>query len=122
MQLLADESLEGGSTKGFGWIEGQVRPFQKQNGLRLPHMGWNEVEIKKDSGLFLDFRGDPTFYFTHGYNLICDDDRDVLATCDYSGVFAAAVQKDNIFGTQFHPEKSQTHGRILIENFCEWRG
>jgi glutamine amidotransferase len=122
MQLLATESYEGGRTEGFGWIPGRVQALAKGPGVRVPHMGWNDVAIKRKSDLFRDFHGRPTFYFTHTYNLVCDDDRDVLATTEYGGPFASAVQKGNIFGTQFHPEKSQTHGRILMENFCQWRG
>lgn len=122
MQLLATESFEGERTAGFGWIPGRVQALAKGPGLRVPHMGWNDISIKRKSELFTDFHGRPTFYFTHTYNLLCEDQRDVVATTNYGGSFAAAVQKDNIFGTQFHPEKSQTHGRILMENFCQWRG
>lgn len=121
MQLLANESNEGEITEGLGWIDARVKRFNRMNGLRIPHMGWNSIEMVKETPLFRDLRGRPTFYFTHSYNMQCSDDDCVVGTCEYGEKFVAVVQKGNIFGTQFHPEKSQVHGRIMLENFL-WLG
>lgn len=116
MQLLATDGEEHKLTKGLGWIPGHVRKFNVQNNLRIPHMGWNDVFIKKENPLFESVK-DPVFYFVHSYHIVPKDSRVVIATCNYGEEFVAAIQKGNIFGVQFHPEKSQKCGLELLKNF-----
>lgn len=120
VQLLADEGMEhGGPHRGLGWIHGRVERFTvDETKYKVPHVGWNNITISKESLLFSDVpRPDPDFYFVHSYHLKVTDPNDVIATCDYGETFVAAVQKDNIFGTQFHPEKSQKNGVRVLKNF-----
>lgn len=120
LQLLADEGMEhGGPHPGLGWIHGRVERFQvDENKLKVPHVGWNNITIMGEPALFRDVpRPDPDFYFVHSYHLHASDQSDVIATCDYGETFVAAVQKDNIMGTQFHPEKSQRNGMQVLKNF-----
>ncbi len=120
MQLLAEEGEEGGLHRGLGWIKGKVRRFNiDQKKFRIPHVGWNDVSIKNSSVLFQNI--DPKiFYFVHSYFLVPEDPEIVAATCKYGEEFTAAVQKDNIFGAQFHPEKSQKSGLALLKNFINY--
>jgi glutamine amidotransferase len=124
MQLLL-ESSEEGSLPGIGWIPGKVKRFQfsplqqAQNKLRIPHMGWNIVNAKKSTEL-TEFDGDETrFYFVHSYHAVVDNPQDVLMTCDYGYEFACAIHHENIWGVQFHPEKSHKFGMALMKKFAE---
>ncbi|MCS6237825.1 imidazole glycerol phosphate synthase subunit HisH [Shewanella baltica] len=124
MQLLL-ESSEEGSLPGIGWILGKVKKFkfspsqQEQNKLRIPHMGWNIVNVKKSTEL-TGFDGDETrFYFVHSYHAVVDNPQDVLMTCDYGYEFACAIHHENIWGVQFHPEKSHKFGMALMKSFSE---
>ncbi|MBI2524603.1 MAG: imidazole glycerol phosphate synthase subunit HisH [Candidatus Rokubacteria bacterium] len=122
LQLLAREGRENGSRAGLGWLGGIVERLRVEGkGLKVPHVGWNEIEIVMDSPLFAGLGGAPSFYFVHSYHMVCDGDDTVAGTCDYGGPFTALVLKGNILGTQFHPEKSQTNGQRLLRNFIRWR-
>tara|TARA_B100001123_G_C14952319_1_gene884225 strand:+ start:143 stop:775 length:633 start_codon:yes stop_codon:yes gene_type:complete len=119
MQLLANESSEKGQHKGLGWIPGQVIPFDIDQTLRVPHMGWNEVICKQDSLLFQNFKRELDFYFVHSYWFQCSDPEYVHTTAHYGIEFTASVRKDNIFATQFHPERSHHNGLRLLKNYIE---
>lgn len=118
---LVTESSEEGNLPGLGWIKGRTRRFHFENNskLKIPHMGWNDVETKKNSVLFKNMPEEPCFYFVHSYHLICDNPDDVLTTTYYGYEFVSAIEHDNIYATQFHPEKSHKYGMKLIENFVE---
>jgi glutamine amidotransferase len=122
MQLMATRSLEHGETAGFGWIEGEVaaiRPSDKT--LKIPHMGWNQLKLTGSPHPVLQgFTDDAHAYFVHSYAMRCANPSEVLASVDYGGEVTAAVGRDNIVGTQFHPEKSQSTGLKLIDNFIRW--
>ena len=123
MQLLATEGYEGGKCSGLNLLPMSVqRLSSEQKGLKLPHMGWNSVFGFEQSVLFSGISDGGDFYFVHSYHAVCEDDSIVTATCEYGQRFVAAVRKDNVFGTQFHPEKSQRYGLKLLKNFlyyCE---
>lgn len=114
MQLLADHGYEDGETEGLGFIEGSVRTIPSHD-LPIPHIGWNEVTIK--SNTYFENVQDHNFYFVHSYFLDVKNEEDVAATVIYGCELTAAVQKDNIFGTQFHPEKSQQEGIEVLKSF-----
>jgi len=116
MQLLADEGVEHGSTRGLGWIAGTVRAIAPAADLKIPHMGWNDV-VPADGAPLIE-RGEA--YFLHGYHFDAADTADVLATTDHGGALVAAVGRDNIMGVQFHPEKSQAYGINFLKHFLEW--
>ncbi len=121
MQLLATKGLEGGTTDGLNFIDGEVRKLEPKNKEeRIPHIGWNEVHIVKDSPLVRDVPSDKDFYFVHSYAMHCADKNDVIAQTPYCGSFASIVEHDNVFGAQFHPEKSQKLGLKLLENFLTY--
>ena len=121
LQVLMDEGLEMGVHEGLGWVHGVVRRLDVDgSGLKLPHVGWNELDLTIDSPLFAGLPARPTFYFVHSYAAEPVDRAVLAATCDYGGSFAAALQMGNIFATQFHPEKSQDNGLRLLENFLAW--
>lgn len=121
MQLLARESHEFGVHQGLGWIPATVKPLTfNNNSLKVPHIGWNEVYRQVDTPLFVGVSKMPTFYFVHSYHMVCDTPDFVAAWCDYGGPFTAAIQRGNIFATQFHPEKSQDEGLHILENFLNW--
>ena len=105
MQLLAQKGYEFGTHQGLGWIDGRVIKMEVPKNIRLPHIGWNNIEAKED--VLLQNILDSNFYFDHSYHLQCEDPSMVVAQCNYGIPFTAAIHKDNIFGTQFHPEKSQ---------------
>ena len=117
MQLLADVGEEGGERRGLGWIPGRVSRLKvDEDAYRLPHVGWNDVTPTTDATLFRNV--EPSiFYFVHSFVLRPTDPSAVSATCTYGETFAASVQQGNIFGTQFHPEKSQKSGLALLRNF-----
>jgi glutamine amidotransferase len=121
MQLLATRGLEFGETKGLGWIDGDVAVIKPSDpALKVPHMGWNNIRVETPGALF-DGAVGQDFYFTHSFAFTPSDLRDVAASVDHGGRFAAAVQRDNIAGVQFHPEKSQATGLALISRFLEWK-
>ena len=121
MQLFAKIGYESQETKGFGWIDGEVRKINNINKtLKLPHMGWNQIELKKDFTLFSNLQNKSHMYFVHSYELITKQKDCIAATINYGSSITAAVIKENIFGTQFHPEKSQKNGLIILENFLKW--
>tara|TARA_B100001093_G_scaffold347643_1_gene332226 strand:+ start:383 stop:1018 length:636 start_codon:yes stop_codon:yes gene_type:complete len=121
MQLFSDYGEEDGGSKGFGWIKGQVKKIDIKNlNLKLPHMGWNEISINREISLFKNLTQDKHFYFVHSYHLITEGEKNVVASTFYEDKMTAAVLKDNIFGTQFHPEKSQKNGIRILENFINW--
>ena len=118
LQMFADTGYEEIETKGLGWISGKVTKIENQNGkYKLPHIGWNEINILKDSRIFKDIKDKSHMYFVHSYEFVPKDKNIVLATTDYSSNHVCAVEKDNIFGTQFHPEKSDKIGLKIIDNF-----
>lgn len=122
MQVLAREGYELGTHAGLNWIPATVKRFEvRAQNLKVPHVGWNEIAPLNGSSLLEGFRKDPTFYFVHSYHLAPDEPGWTAATCDYGGEFTAAVLRDNIFATQFHPEKSQQNGLRLLENFMRWK-
>ena len=118
MQLFAKIGYESQETKGFGWLDASVRKINNINKtLKLPHMGWNEIEFKKDFTLFSGLKNRSHMYFVHSYELITNQKDCVVATTSYGNSITVAVSKENIFGTQFHPEKSDKDGLKIIENF-----
>lgn len=125
MQLMADRGLEHGRHEGLGWIQGVVRPLAPlKSELKIPHMGWNVFETAPASShpVLSNFIGPTHAYFVHSYSIHCRNNTDVLATSDYGGQFPAVVGRDNMIGTQFHPEKSQAAGLKLLHNFLRWDG
>ena len=121
MQLFAKIGYESEETKGFGWIDGEVRKINNINKtLKLPHMGWNQIEFKKDFALFSGLEDKSHMYFVHSYELTTKQKDCIVATTHYGNSIIVAVAKENIFGTQFHPEKSQKNGLKILENFLKW--
>tara|TARA_A100000171_G_C2136619_1_gene150738 strand:+ start:4005 stop:4619 length:615 start_codon:yes stop_codon:yes gene_type:complete len=121
MQLLADRSDEG-TLPGLGWVPGKVRSFSSNEGskaLPMPHMGWNDVVPKKAVGLFKGFGSDARFYFLHSYYYDCLGNANVAATSQYGFEFHSSVERGNIYGVQFHPEKSHHWGAMLLKNFSD---
>ena len=118
LQMFADIGYEETETKGLGWISGKVLKINNQNGkYKLPHIGWNQISIVKESKIFQNIENNSHMYFVHSYELIPNDKRVVSATTDYSSNIVCSVEKENIFGTQFHPEKSDKLGLKIIDNF-----
>ena len=118
LQMFADVGYEETETKGLGWISGKVSKIDNQNGkYKLPHIGWNQINIVKDSKIFKDIENNSHMYFVHSYEFIPDDKNIISAITDYSTNIVCSVEKENIFGTQFHPEKSDKYGLKIIENF-----
>ena len=121
MQLFSEKGHEEQVTEGFGWIKGSVKKIKINNkDLKLPHMGWNEVNVVKKNDLFLDIKNLSHFYFVHSFAFEVKDEKAVICTTDYEKKVVAALLKENIFGTQFHPEKSQGNGIKLLANFLNW--
>ena len=118
LQMFADIGYEEAETKGLGWIAGKVSKIDNQNGkFKLPHIGWNEIEIQKESKIFKDIKNKSHMYFVTVMSLFLEDKSVISATTDYSSKIVCSVEKDNLFGTQFHPEKSDKTGLKIIENF-----
>jgi glutamine amidotransferase len=115
-QILGKRSEEGVES-GLGWIDMECHRFDAMPGIRVPHMGWNQIRRKKPSPLLDHMEADARFYFVHSYRMICTEPEDVLATATHGVEFVCAVQRDNIMGTQFHPEKSLRHGLALMRSF-----
>lgn len=118
MQMLAFSSEEG-NLKGLGWINATVKRFESGNGLILPHMGWNNVYPSRNNGLFKRINKDMKFYFLHEYYFDAFEKSEIEAIANYEGKFVCSVRKNNIFGVQFHPEKSHHFGMQLLKNFAE---
>ena len=118
LQMFADIGYEETETKGLGWISGKVSKIDNQNGkFKLPHIGWNQINIIKDSKIFQNIENNSHMYFVHSFEFIPNDKNVVSATTDYSSNIVCSVEKENIFGTQFHPEKSDKTGLKIIDNF-----
>lgn len=125
MQLMADRGIEHGSHDGLGWIPGEVRPLAPDDAeLKIPHMGWNVIDAEAGGShpVLAGLQNGTHAYFVHSYAMACETPADMLATADYGGRFAAIVGRDNMIGTQFHPEKSQAAGLRLLGNFLRWDG
>jgi len=125
MQLLAKIGYEHGISEGLGWFDAEVSKFDftEKEKMKIPHVGWDDIILKDQHPMFNKLKeGEFTFYFVHSYHMVCKDQKDVVATCDYGYEFVSVVAKGNIFATQFHPEKSQQNGLQIIENFVNWKG
>ena len=119
MQLFAEIGHEGGRTAGLGWIEGEVRRLAPREAMRLPHIGFNTLTFHGDGGgLFQGLGTSADYYFVHSYHFVAARPKDVIGTCDYGETFAGAVHRGNVWGVQFHPEKSQGNGLRLLANFA----
>ena len=120
LQMFADIGYEETETKGLGWISGKVAKINNQNGkYKLPHIGWNQINITKESKLFRNIQNNSHMYFVHSYEFIPVDKNVISATTDYSTKVVCSVEKENLFGTQFHPEKSDKIGLKIIKNFID---
>jgi glutamine amidotransferase len=120
LQMFADIGYEEKETKGLGWISGKVLKIDNQNGkYKLPHIGWNEINIVKESKIFKDIENNSHMYFVHSYEFVPEDKNVISATTEYSSNIVCSVEKENIFGTQFHPEKSDKIGLKIIDNFIK---
>ena len=121
MQLFSEKGYEEQVTEGFGWVKGSVKKIEiNSKDYKLPHMGWNEVNVIKKNDLFVDIKNLSHFYFVHSFAFEVKDEKDVICTTHYEKPVVAALLKENIFGTQFHPEKSQNNGITLLANFLNW--
>jgi len=116
LQVLAEKGIEHGEHMGLGWIPGTVTKLQA-DGLLLPHIGWNNIQIKKQHDLVKGFKAHSDFYFLHSYAFEVKNTDNIIATTEYGVKFNAIIHKENIFGVQFHPEKSQKIGKLLLHNF-----
>ncbi|WP_207455757.1 imidazole glycerol phosphate synthase subunit HisH [Azospirillum sp. SYSU D00513] len=122
MQLMAERGHEHGVHEGLGWMKAEVVPLEPADpSLKIPHMGWNELAFSRAHPVLDGIEPGAHAYFVHSYRIACADPRDVIATADYGGAFTAVIGRDNLVGTQFHPEKSQATGLALIANFLKWR-
>ena len=121
MQLLANYSNEYGHTEGLSWIEGYVSPIEKvEPEMKIPHMGWNSINFNKNHPIFNEIKEEEDFYFVHSYKINIKNNDFILAKTQYGSDITAVILKNNIIGTQFHPEKSQSAGIQFIKNFLEW--
>ncbi len=120
MQLMTKSSEEG-KAAGLGWIDAKTVRFRHDPSeeLKVPHMGWNTISVRKESALFRDMFPEPRFYFVHSYHAVCEDPGDVLTSTPYGYEFTSAFQHGNIIGVQFHPEKSHKFGMRMLKNFAE---
>jgi glutamine amidotransferase len=120
LQMFADIGYEEKETIGLGWISGKVLKIDNQNEkYKLPHIGWNEINIVKESKIFKDIENNSHMYFVHSYEFVPEDKNVISATTEYSSNIVCSVEKENIFGTQFHPEKSDKIGLKIIDNFIK---
>ena len=120
LQMFADIGYEEEETKGLGWIPGKVFKIDNQNGkFKLPHIGWNEIEIQKESKIFKDIKNKSHMYFVHSYEFTPEDKSVISSTTEYSSKIVCSVERENLFGTQFHPEKSDKTGLKIIDNFIK---
>jgi len=120
MQLLFTRGYEHGVHEGLNWIPGEVKALVPGGNLKVPHMGWNELQLRAPHPLLQGLKNGDHAYFVHSYHAVCENPADVLATTDYGGPVTAIVAHGNIMGTQFHPEKSQEPGLRLLSNFLNW--
>lgn len=118
MQLMTSSSTEGGYCKGLGWLPGEVVRLEPSSKFPIPHVGWNNLEILNENVIFCDIESNKHFYFDHSYHVICDEDN-VVATAQYKIKINATINKNNIFGVQFHPEKSDAGGLAIFKNFMQ---
>ena len=118
MQVLADKGFEFGEHKGFGWVSGVVNKIDSKDFPTL-HIGWNDIDIKKNTPLLKGLNDNKDFYFVHSYVFDVKDKNHIIAQTEYGGNFTSVLSKDNIFGIQFHPEKSQKAGQLIFKNFME---
>lgn len=120
MQLLATRGTEFGEHTGLGWLPGTVTRLDRAEGIRVPHIGWNEVVVKRSDGLLAPLKSLATCYFVHSFSFEPTDESLVSGVTEYGGThFVSAVERDNVFGVQFHPEKSQKHGLAILKRFLE---
>ena len=120
LQMFADIGYEETETKGLGWISGKVSKINNQNGkYKLPHIGWNQINFAKESKIFKNVENNSHMYFVHSYEFVPNDKNVISATTEYSTKLVCSVEKENIFGTQFHPEKSDKIGLKIIKNFID---
>jgi glutamine amidotransferase len=121
MQLMCKRSDEG-VMRGLGWIDADVKKFEfdKASRLPIPHMGWNTIKLMRENRLLDNALARTRYYFVHSYRVSCSNPEDVIATTDYGDSFVSAFARDNLFGAQFHPEKSHRFGMAMIKNFLEW--
>lgn len=122
MQLLARSGTEGGETAGLGLVDGTVTRLPERNGLVLPHVGWSSVKLRHAHPVLDGLKAGRDFYFVHSYAMQLEDDEQFIGETEYGVGFASIVAKGNVVGFQFHPEKSQANGLLLLENFCRWDG
>jgi glutamine amidotransferase len=120
MQLMAERGLEFETSRGLGWLKGDVSAIPPADGLKIPHMGWNDLEVRSAHPVLDGIATGDHVYFVHSYKFAAADPAQILATVEYGGPVAALVGRDNMVGTQFHPEKSQAVGLRLIGNFLKW--
>ncbi len=118
MQLLAEKAYEHGEHEGLGWIKATVNKVNAGD-LKIPHMGWNDLNINGDNLLFAGVNTGDHVYFVHSYHMVCENEKDITATVNYGSDITASIARNNIMGVQFHPEKSQEIGLKIIENFLE---
>lgn len=121
MQLLCNGSEEG-DMPGLGWVHAETVRFkfkEEMAHLKIPHMGWNQINIKKSTPLLADLESDNRFYFVHSYHVVCSEPENILSTTSYGTDFTSAIINDNVMGVQFHPEKSHKFGMKLLKNFAE---
>jgi imidazole glycerol-phosphate synthase subunit HisH len=123
MQIMARKGLEGGEWQGLGWFDAVVQRIAPEGDvLRVPHIGWNTTTYVKEHPLFMGLPLNVDFYYVHSYQMVCNNPTDVIAMCEYKYQITSAVSRDNIFATQFHPEKSQDYGLHVLGNFVRWNG
>jgi imidazole glycerol-phosphate synthase subunit HisH len=120
MQVMASVGFENGKHQGLNFISGKVEKIKAQDGLKIPHMGWNEVNLKAQHPLLEGIKSGEHFYFANSYHFICENADEVLAEAEYGSKLSVVVAKNNIFGAQFHPEKSGEAGLKLLKNFLNW--
>lgn len=120
MQLIAEKSYEMGEYQGLSWIPAEVPRFPNVDNLRVPHMGWNDISsVIRERSLFEGIGEDTSYYFVHSYHVACRDRDYIGSTCFYGMEFVSSIQYENIYATQFHPEKSQKNGILLLQNFIK---
>jgi len=119
LQILFEKGYEFGEHRGLGIIKGKVIRFTQKEGYKIPHMGWNQVNIKQKNGLFKNIKNSEFFYFVHSFYVVPEDSKVIASTTDYINEFCSSIQIDNIWAVQFHPEKSQKPGLKLIKNFVK---
>jgi glutamine amidotransferase len=120
MQLMTSQSEEG-SLSGLGWIKGCAKRFnfERESGLKVPHIGWNFVVQQKESKLLFEMYDEPRYYFVHSYFIELEEENDILTKTSYGNEFCSSLEKENIYGVQFHPEKSHRYGMRLLRNFSD---